>query len=469
MLKIKLKEEHKIFMAVYLMTLTGIFLGLILGVRLALPGYITTDTWWHLEWGRAIWEAKALPDTDIYSWTMPGAEVFPHEWLFEILLWLAYSKLGYVGVLAFGTLPVILIAMIVAKRLESQVNPLAAILIYAATLLPLMPMLTCRPHLYTLFFAHLWLYAYTSDKRLLWILPMAMVFWVNMHSGALLGVAISLGFFMASLIPGFTAGSITNTQTEHKKAFVLAFLPVTAASLANPMGTQVYSYAYKTFNEEVFMAHIQEWQVTLFNFLDIQLYYFLPLAVFLAGLLLNSRARVELYAVLLLFGTLVKGAVQFRWLGFLSFASLPALLGAWSSQGVSKTQHLFIGFLLGVLLAFCTGVPSDLEEVAELNGYPALEYIDDGDRLLNFYGCGGYLLFHGKKVFIDGRADFYAFKGEVFEDYVKFANELNADILDKYGVDAVLWPSGTAVDNYLKSTGWQEEHKNEKWVLYRRS
>jgi hypothetical protein len=105
--------------------------------------------------------------------------------------------------------------------------------------------------------------------------------------------------------------------------------------------------------------------------------------------------------------------------------------------------------------------------------YPvaALEYIQDADlaerRIYNSYNWGGYLLWRGVPVFIDGRADVYwdAF----IEEYV-LAYQVRGDWrqpLDRYGVEYVLIESGSSLATLLEeSDEWVRVYRDELAVVY---
>jgi hypothetical protein len=93
-------------------------------------------------------------------------------------------------------------------------------------------------------------------------------------------------------------------------------------------------------------------------------------------------------------------------------------------------------------------------------------------NMLNEYVYGGYLgwALPGQKVFIDGRADVYAWTG-VFEDYGRWAT-LRDDpnrLLDKYRIDwCVLSRSSplTRVMSYLPR--WEERYSDSSSVIFTR-
>jgi hypothetical protein len=87
-----------------------------LGTRIAVLGgigiyslrekYCVTDfdTWWHLKVGDWIIRNAALPHTGILSCTAAERAWVAYSWGYEVLLLLAYSWFGLVGIGALGTI-----------------------------------------------------------------------------------------------------------------------------------------------------------------------------------------------------------------------------------------------------------------------------------------------------------------------------------------------------------------------------
>ena len=42
------------------------------------------DLWWHLRTGQIIWTNRAIPRTDLLSFTTGGHAWVPHEWLSQL-------------------------------------------------------------------------------------------------------------------------------------------------------------------------------------------------------------------------------------------------------------------------------------------------------------------------------------------------------------------------------------------------
>ena len=64
-----------------------------------------TDLWGHIKFGEDLCASKTLHRFDIYSYTAYGNVWINHEWLSELLMYLAYNMFGTPGLL-FGKLRV---------------------------------------------------------------------------------------------------------------------------------------------------------------------------------------------------------------------------------------------------------------------------------------------------------------------------------------------------------------------------
>ena len=112
----------------------------------------------------------------------------------------------------------------------------------------------------------------------------------------------------------------------------------------------------------------------------------------------------------------------------------------------------------------------------EQEHYPlaALEYIETHGlaerRMYNTYNWGGYLLWKGYKVFIDGRADVYM--DDFMNEYV-LAYQLRGDWrrpLEKHDVEYVLIESGASFEALLEASAeWEQVYRDERAAIFLRS
>jgi hypothetical protein len=115
-------------------------------------------------------------------------------------------------------------------------------------------------------------------------------------------------------------------------------------------------------------------------------------------------------------------------------------------------------------------------ETAIAGGYPAaaVDYLEQQglaqSRGFNHYNWGGYLIWRGVPVFIDGRADLY---GDSF--IFEYVATSSADpgwpaLLDRYAIDYVLWPPDNLLARLLEGDpGWQRIYGDELATIFIRA
>jgi hypothetical protein len=91
-------------------------------------------------------------------------------------------------------------------------------------------------------------------------------------------------------------------------------------------------------------------------------------------------------------------------------------------------------------------------------------------NLFNKYCWGGYLIWRGRKVFIDGRLDVY---GEEFmREYIQVEKGKKnwKKILEKYKIKVILWPRGGFLPTLLKeSSEWQIIYEDEIAIIFQKN
>ena len=78
-----------------------VYLGLLLYFIYPYSDY---DWGWHYRYGEYFFTQGKVLRHDIFSWTMPGYEWVNHSWLFDLLLYVLYTRFGFIGLSATGAL-----------------------------------------------------------------------------------------------------------------------------------------------------------------------------------------------------------------------------------------------------------------------------------------------------------------------------------------------------------------------------
>lgn len=159
------------------------------------------DFWWHLRTGQLIFETRAIPRVDVFSFTAHGGEWVTHEWLTEVVMYATY-RLGGWGALAalFSFVTTTALWLIYRRALSRGADQLVAC---AATLIAAfatMPIWGVRPQMISFLLTSVFIYAlddYSRSTRTRsrisrapWLLIPLMLVWVNMHGGFALGLAL---------------------------------------------------------------------------------------------------------------------------------------------------------------------------------------------------------------------------------------------------------------------------------------
>ena len=153
------------------------------------------DFWWHVRTGQLIAETGVVPTADPFSYTATDRPWVVHEWLWDLGVFRLTDVGGYrLAVVVSATL--VLLAYLVLYRLLRRLGAneiLSAVLVLWAAALAL-PNLGVRPreitHLFLAVYLHQVLLYRAGKVRRLWLLPLLMVLWVNLHGAFALGLAV---------------------------------------------------------------------------------------------------------------------------------------------------------------------------------------------------------------------------------------------------------------------------------------
>lgn len=213
-----------------------IFYGLFLAHKIDLR---TADLGRHLQNGRLAAEEHTIPHTNFYSYTEPEYPVVTHHWGSGMLFYLGWKAGGFAGVeVLFITVSVLTLAIFYGIGAAAAGPGPAAII--AALAMPMLAERTeVRPEAFSYLFVGLFFFILlqwqkkhpgrTSDWRLLALLPIIEILWVNTHIYFFLGYVL-IAIFLA------TAFVKRPFELEKIKALGCVLIATIAASFINPFG-----------------------------------------------------------------------------------------------------------------------------------------------------------------------------------------------------------------------------------------
>jgi hypothetical protein len=445
---------------------------------------VDPDVWWHIKVGQDILRTHHFPTVDPYSFTAAGTPWIAYEWLGEIVLAWTYRLGGVVSLcvflIAFGSIIILSLYWLATVRSgNSKAGFISALFLASLAFASF----TLRPQMFGYLFLILTLLVMEKFRQgvswPLWTLPLIFLAWVNTHGSFIIGIGV-VGLYLCAGLFSFQLGSVQaiawtrkqRLQLETALLFCLAVLPIT------PYGTQLAVYPFDmAFSQPINVANVNEWRPMPFELIGGKIFLGLVVIFFLLQMFYRFSWRLE--ELLLVAGGTAMACVHVRFiLLFVPFCApvFATMLARWVPAYMrNKDKYIANAVLMAAVVAamihyFPKRVALD-KTVAQTYPVAALDYLRAHPipgKILNFYGFGGYLVFAGQPVFIDGRGDLYERSG-VFGDYVHL-NEFEAGslgILRNYGINACMLGSKQSLASVLSVTPeWRRVYSDDTSVIF---
>ncbi|MCP4363654.1 MAG: hypothetical protein GY796_37115 [Chloroflexi bacterium] len=455
-----------------------------MGVREALD----PDMWWHLRTGEIILQ-QGIPRQDVFSFTALDHAWVTHEWLSQVVMWLGYQAGGFPGLIVLFALLIALSYWLLYLVCDGRPYLAAFIVLLAAITSAIV--WGVRPQIFNLLLSAVFVHVVERVKngryvrRTLWLLPLFMLFWANFHSGYLLGVVL-----LGTYVVGEAGQQLLDKGDERtldwaaiRHLFVVTIVSFLVAVL-NPSGTELWIYPFFTLGSSAMQTYIQEWHSPNFH-----VALFWPFAAMLAGGAVSfifSQRRMTATDLLLFGGTGAAGLVSARNIPLFAVIATPiiarhTLSALWGTKlypvlggekpepAPARMMEILNWLLLGVAVMGVLGWTAakiDNQTTAVAERYPklAVDFLEANGLAeahgYNSYNWGGYLIWRGLPVFVDGRADVY---GDEFLFYYRETFDVKEtwrEPLDEFAVDYVLMEKGSPLTTVLAADGWQEIYQD---------
>ncbi len=470
------------------------------------------DFWWHLKIGDLILETGTLPRIDEFSFPAAGATFVLQNWLAEVLYSLVYQLGGFEALIFCNTLILTAaVVLIYSLCLETASRIRHAVLSIAITLIVLPAFSSVRPQVFSFFFFALFLWILTKwsrgNSRYLWLLPVAMLLWVNLHGAFVLGLGLIFLFLASETVRRALLGSRTDTQdyAQSRKLFVV-FILTCLASLANPESYHVYEYVLSVARDPGSQLYVTEWQTPAITRIDGISCFYRPFVLSLLALL-YTRHKLTLTELSLFFGFAVFGLMSLRngiWFALVAPTIVavaiihlprPKLGGGWlqfitrdrSSRQKSSGQKPLLNFTVALLM-LAVLVTNSPWLYPRIYGIPlwdaatptqAMDFIDDHDLKGNIFhpqAYGDYLIWRlwpRQRSFIDGRV--HIFGEDHVEDYLlTFVDTCWEERLAQHSIRYLLLSksedakemSQQLVEKAKVSSNWRQIYEDELSIIF---
>jgi len=474
------------------------------------------DFFHYLKTGQHILETKTIPHEDIFSHTAFGHPWINHGWLSGVTFYSLHHLTGLKSLILFKAFIATLAFLIlfqIARNKKANLYPAPghrggvylALGVIALGAFVVYPRLRLRPLIFSFLFLSLFYYILHSfqyrKRNLLFLLPLLMIPWANLHAGFLAGFIILFIYsFAESTKLGVKRyfnrdwGSILNGK-EIRLLLIITLL-VILASLVNAYGYQALSYPFQLTGKKIFMERISEWRPIDFSRIFYPYWIMFGLTILALGL---SRKKIDFTDLaLFLVASYLSLSLRRHIELFVVFISpiLAKHLNIILKKRVAlrpKIRLFPISSLIFILIIVWMGIrlPSQLGIEERLFPDKAVDFIEENElsgNLFNPSGWGGYLIWRCYpecRVFIDGRCLVYGeriyeeygaiFRGEPRPSIEERGKPAWENLLDRYRVNlALIDYSGKRSrpnlrDRLYKSQDWRLLYWDDKSMLYIRN
>jgi len=434
---------------------------------------IDPDTMWQITVGQWILDHRAVPETDVFSFTMRGQPWISTQWLAQVLYARAYSAFGWSGPVVLSAAAIAATFALLAKFLGRRLSESTTLVFVAAALALTVPHLLARPHVLAMPLMVVWVggliaAADRSGAPSFRLLPL-MALWANLHGGFVFGLV---------LIAPIALDAVLSADAKARKSLALRWATFAAAALAasgcTPYGWNSLLASQKILALGSALPLIMEWKPADFGSVG-ALEVCLLLGI---GLALWRGLTLPPLRIVLLLGLLHMALSQGRAgeiLALLAPLVLAApLAGQIGGKEVSSSHSappargvLFVG--LAVLLTAGTFAYASVHRFEpHTHGSPvaavaALKELGVA-RVFNDYDFGGYLIANDVAPFIDGRTELYGEK--FFVEHNAASGLMEPEnlfrLLEQYRIEATLMRTQSAATKLLDHIdGWQKVYADD--------
>ena len=455
------------------------------------------DIWFILASGEYIVE-HGFPQTNPFT-IVPDMGIVIQQWLPDVIAWGIYQAAGFVGL---GLSLIVCVAALMALlyrlgRVIRQNRSGGEIMLWVLVIaLPcLAAYLSVRPHVYTMI-AFTWVlillerYRQTGRRVFLCLLPALVCVHVNFHAAM---APFDCAMIACYLIPDFLArahrkgklsGIAFDAARYPRLPLLICLLACVAVLFINPYGWKGAAYLLLSLEAPSYGNYISE-----MGHLDVWCDYgFSAVICFALGMIAMGRLgarHVNLPFTILFVVCSYLGFAAIRNVWLIAFFAYPLIVYATRHASFSferlasligrifeQYQTMMAAIVLvGTGVVVAVGFVSVTDKVAEpytdgkSTPVVAVEFLDSLDvdkeqaRLFNFFNAGGFLEFHGYKVFIDARPELFnepitGIDRQYYYDFVDFAkgNTSPESVVEEFDFDYMVVDTKTAMSTYLEGS-----------------
>jgi hypothetical protein len=456
------------------------------------------DYFWHVLTGQWMVQHRALPRSELFTYTVSGAPYTDQEYGTQLVFY-ALRRIGGLVLVSvfFAALAWAGFWLLFARIRERRYSPVIA----AASLLlgagAGFPLWGPRPQMFDFLFISLellWLERFLAGRsRAINWLPLVVIVWANLHGGFVFAFFI-LGLTLAAEFLRWFWEHRPSVQVRGLRRLTLIAAASVVCSVITPWTLSLHAYVLRTWFSSQLSSFVREWQSPDFHSANM-----LPFGAMLVILFVGmALRRPPIRDVLLSVGAAILALRAWLFIPVFVAVATPLIAWMWSDIATAAAERIrqwhsagspawFRRACFGALcLAATAGVAVSAhtltgQAVATRQNYPvgAADWLDAhptvGTRMFNEYAFGGYLAYRfypekNRRVFIYGETELMG--DPLLAEYVDL-NQVHSNwsaVLDKYGVDYIVFPPDTPLAAVLDASGrWRRVYADDVAVIFVRA
>lgn len=440
----------------------------------------------HITIGTYIAENFKIPTSDIFSHTMYGERLVPHEWLAQWIFSRFHAWIGLDGVVALTSILIAATFTLVYHEIRKRgSHVIIALMVAGLAAFASSLHWIARPHVFTFLFVAIWTYLLADRNSNVWYFPVIMLVWANTHGAFIAGFAIWFAH-----VAGWTWDTL-HKQVDRGQGIRLAMIGFSsfAVTFINPSGWHLWSTSTGYYGNEFLVNSTIEYLSP--NFHNWSTWPFLlMLVICLLGI--GLKPRLQTHEAFLLAGWTALSLYSARNIPLFAIITAPYVATVIQSNlpsssilqkfettinNVEKNHKGIVLPILAVILLLKTSASQIGYNPAnkfDPDKFPvhAVDWLESNPqegKMFNNFIWGGYLLyrlFPQELVFIDGQTDFY---GETFtREYAQVMKLEDGweNVLNKYDVSWVIVESHRSLIPSLQSDlDWQIVYQDDTTTI----
>jgi hypothetical protein len=446
----------------------------------------------HLLTGRLILTTKSVPKTEPFVYPYFGQTYTAHEWLADVILFILYKYTGLPGIVFLCALLLALTFTFLYSELSFRLDlkiPILFLVVWGAAVTSLNWI--TRPHIMSMFLLTIWLILTgrlaRGEKVQLWIFPVIMIAWCNIHGEFIAGILVLLAYLAGWLWDYFFDRNHANIKIGKNLSLALVFSFL--ATLVNPVGILPWKTLLIFVNNRYLMSRMAESNPPDFH--QPQYFVLLGLLVFSIFLLAVNNKKISTGLAILLAGFSALSLMAARNLhlyGIVAPYVLAEAIGGILTVGaiakveniIRNTETRLQGFLWPILISVVLGSVLLLSTTGNIFRFSStffpvgalnwLETHPQTGNMFNDLNWGGYLALHlwpEQKTFIDSMADTSGELTRKYEDIVTL-KEGWQDLLTNYNIVWAIIPTEAPLAKAFIKAGWQLLYSDSTADIFRK-